>query len=601
MNLKQDLEVFLITYNRKPSLTSTLGQIFNDNSPIKNLDITILDNCSTDGTTELIKEFAGKYSNINHIRHNRNIGGNANIARAFELASKKYIWILCDDDSFDWTYWHEIEEGLEKDCDAVFAERKVAAMTTADIPLIINTLSFVPAAIYKTENITNDVMQNMMTNILYSMPHLALGCSLVNNKKSFYIPKHTIVSQIGGHAFSKGYVREIHPRQRDTNLMSSFVSSYLMIKDKALRHRCCEELILGKSFYQSMRYFVKSEPFSIYNYCDVFNTINFRQKLILLFATFLYVFRTKIFSVYKTDRGINIMLFTVKTKIIPWKKSTPKKILLTGSGGFVGRNLKAFLEKKGFTVTAPKSADYDFSDKVTVENLVKETRPDIFILSGFYGISDAGIPADITNKNLQIFHNFAEASGCNKTIITFGSGAEFDKSGPIQKAKESDLGTVVPRDLYGNAKYLLSQEIKKNKSALNLRLFGVYGPNELERRFITYAIKQNIAKEPITMRQNVVFDYLYIDDLCKIVLSFINKKPKEQFINITPTESIDLITISNIVNDIGGFNSEISATVPGLNNEYSGDNSVLLKELPGFKFTSYRKGIKKLYKFIKDN
>ena len=106
--LKDKLEIILVTYNRKPYLEDTLNQLFCDESPIKDCNFTILDNCSTDGSSELIQEYSKKYNNIKHIRHNKNIGGNANITRAIEIATKKYFWVLCDDDKYDWTNWKEI-------------------------------------------------------------------------------------------------------------------------------------------------------------------------------------------------------------------------------------------------------------------------------------------------------------------------------------------------------------------------------------------------------------------------------------------------------------------------------------------------------------
>ena len=109
MSLKNKLDIILITYNRKKFLTRTLEQIFSEKSPIKNLDITILNNVSTDGSTELINEYCQKFPNIKHVIHNHNIGGNANIARAFEIASKDYVWVLCDDDFYNWENWAEIE------------------------------------------------------------------------------------------------------------------------------------------------------------------------------------------------------------------------------------------------------------------------------------------------------------------------------------------------------------------------------------------------------------------------------------------------------------------------------------------------------------
>ncbi len=278
-----------------------------------------------------------------------------------------------------------------------------------------------------------------------------------------------------------------------------------------------------------------------------------------------------------------------------------KTILMTGAGGFVGSNLKPFLENNNFKVIAPKSKDYDFTNPKTVEDLVNTYQPDLFILAGFYGISDPkNIAADIEEKNLAIFNNFIKTAG-DKKVITFGSGAEFDKSRHIIKAKESDLGQVIPQDLYGHAKYTISQEIKKHPNVLNLRLFGVYGPNEFDSRFITHASKCNLAHKPITMRQNVVFDYMPVQDLCAITLEFINKTPKAQFINITPDKGISLMEISRIINKISDYKSDIIALQEGLANEYTGDNSTLKSELPDFKFTSYEDGIKKFYIYLSQN
>ena len=275
-------------------------------------------------------------------------------------------------------------------------------------------------------------------------------------------------------------------------------------------------------------------------------------------------------------------------------------ILLTGSGGFVGKNLKAHLAAQGYNIIAPRSADFDFTDYSAVLNLAQQTKPDIYVLCGFYGIDNPpAVPPDTIEKNLKIFNNFiAAANGAR--IITFGSGAEFDKSRPIVKAKESDLGKAIPQETYGKAKYLISKEIEKHPNVINLRLFGVYGPHEMQHRFITYAIKQNLKKEPININQNVVFDYLYVKDLCNIVEAFINRAPQNRFINMTPTHSIDLIKISEIVNSASTFKSPVSIVKQGLNNEYTGDNYILRSELPTFTFTTYEHGIAEFYNYLKN-
>ena len=275
-----------------------------------------------------------------------------------------------------------------------------------------------------------------------------------------------------------------------------------------------------------------------------------------------------------------------------------KHILLTGSGGFVGRNLKPFLESVGYKITAPRSADFDFTDKKTVQKLAGEVNPDIYILSGFYGIDNPpAIPPDTIEKNLAIFNNFITAAN-GKMVITFGSGAELDKSRPIVKAAEADLGKFIPQDTYGKAKYFITQEIKKYPNAYDFRLFGVYGPQEMQHRFITYAIKQNIKKEAININQNVIFDYLYIEDLCKIVEAFIKNPPVHRFINMSPGESISLAQAAEIVNEISTFKSPVNIVKAGINNEYTADNTLLREALPDFKFTSYKEGIAKFYRFL---
>ncbi|UKI41571.1 MAG: glycosyltransferase [Candidatus Melainabacteria bacterium] len=90
MTLSDVLEIILITYNREKFLKRTFEQIFdNEKSPVRNLDVTILDNNSTDGTSDLINEYQEKFSNIKHEKNLRNIGGNANIAKAYTMAKKE--------------------------------------------------------------------------------------------------------------------------------------------------------------------------------------------------------------------------------------------------------------------------------------------------------------------------------------------------------------------------------------------------------------------------------------------------------------------------------------------------------------------------------
>ena len=81
--------------------------------------------------------------------------------------------------------------------------------------------------------------------------------------------------------------------------------------------------------------------------------------------------------------------------------------------------------------------------------------------------------------------------------------------------------------------------------------------------------------------QYVILDYLYIDDLTKIVEYFLFNIPQNNIINVTPNDSISLLDIANIINTIGNNKVPIYIKNDILGNEYTGDNTRLLKEIEG--------------------
>lgn len=314
------IDIILITYNRKNLLKNTLSQIFDNNSPIKDFHITILDNNSTDGTAELISEYKKKFPNLTHLVNNRNIGGNANIIRAFELVKKKYFWILCDDDTYDWTYWDEVKQAITENRDVILVEHLTKG-NRLPIEVIVNELNFLPAGIYKSELLSDDVIHNAYVNIYNSLPHQALICECVNKNKEFFIPEHTIITQNMDkgqfNGYKRGYEDNIHFRIAHYSLFSGMVNSYQMIKDKKIRNKCCGCLYIGKSFYYSMKHFLKTNNLYTYNVCDIFNGVNFNKKIILLYAIFINLIRN-IINFPKNDKGIDIQICKkFRTRIIP--------------------------------------------------------------------------------------------------------------------------------------------------------------------------------------------------------------------------------------------------------------------------------------------
>ena len=119
MKIEDKLEIVIPTFNRCEKLGITFSYLLDENSPVKNCDITILDNCSTDDTPNLVKKIAEKHPNIKYRRNARNIGIWQNILRSWEVVSKEYFWILGDNDAYNWECWSEVAKGIEDGADGI--------------------------------------------------------------------------------------------------------------------------------------------------------------------------------------------------------------------------------------------------------------------------------------------------------------------------------------------------------------------------------------------------------------------------------------------------------------------------------------------------
>lgn len=276
-----------------------------------------------------------------------------------------------------------------------------------------------------------------------------------------------------------------------------------------------------------------------------------------------------------------------------------KNILLTGSGGFIGSHIKEALAGK-FNLFIPRSFQLNLLDKDAVKKYVEDNSIEFIIHSASCGvrISPEATIDEVAKPNIEMFTNLADLTSKDCPMITIGSGAEYDKSRPLCKINESDFGKSIPKDPYGYSKYLISKMIEERENILNLRVFGIYGSGEDKSRVTSCIVNSNKAKEPIVLNQNVKFDFLYIDDFCKIVEYFVNNPTDEKFINVTPTKSIEILDLAKIVNGFSNYKSEIIVKNPGMNKEYTGDNTKLLSIIKDFAFTSYEDGMKNFYKQI---
>lgn len=278
-----------------------------------------------------------------------------------------------------------------------------------------------------------------------------------------------------------------------------------------------------------------------------------------------------------------------------------KKILIIGGSGFIGKTLKEYLKaNKDYEVYSPSSAELDVVDTVKVEKYIKSTYFDVIIHSAVHNpVSNPKRDSkNMLDYSLRMFYNFEKLQKYYGKMLYMGSGAEYGRQGNVINSIEEDIGNRIPDTEYGFAKYIINKSIRKSSNIYNLRLFGIYGRYENWRyKFISNICCKAIKDLPLTIRQNVYFDYLYIDDFCRIVEWFIKNEPKYKDYNIVTGQKIDLLSLAKKVLKISNKDLPIYVCKEGLAYEYTGNNTRLINEIKDFNFTNVDKAIEELYKY----
>ena len=320
---KDKLQIYLITYNRANCLENTFKQIFAQDSPIKDFDITVLDNVSTDNTDEIIKKYQEKFPNLVHIKHEINCGGGVNLCKAYELAAvceKEYAWVLCDDDVFCFKGWKEVENAISEEKDIICVSNySIAKGELENLAYIIPQLSFVPACIFKTSIITKETLFSMYECLYTLFPQLWPVIQIVNNQGKIYTVKEGIVDNGLHYGCSSEYASytrdmkkiQLPDRLNKRNWILGFSELTNSLEDKKLQKQCVENSIVYKDIYGSWTNFYSCFYKQFLNLNDfnyfygIYKCLRFRRKIqFLLIFVLCKLHLQKIINVTKAIRKI---------------------------------------------------------------------------------------------------------------------------------------------------------------------------------------------------------------------------------------------------------------------------------------------------------
>lgn len=303
-----------------------------------------------------------------------------------------------------------------------------------------------------------------------------------------------------------------------------------------------------------------------------------------------------------------------------------KKVLITGSSGFVGKNFVPLFKNLDAKLFLPKKSDYDLTIQSDVKAMFNEIKPEIvFHFGALVGGLQANMdrPADFCYENLVAqTHMLHEAFlfDCEKYITLMG-GCSYpgNANSPII---EEDMWNGFPHDgaaPYSSAKRMnivMSQAYRKQYGFNSIVLVpgNIYGPYDnfdlnnshvipaLIRKY--YEAKLNNVDEIIAWGSGKPErDFIYIDDAVKAILKASEIYNSSEIINISSGNSVSIRelteTIANVVNFKGKITWDASKPDGQLK---KGFDVTKMKSILDFQpKTSLKLGIEKTYDWFVSN
>ena len=250
-------------------------------------------------------------------------------------------------------------------------------------------------------------------------------------------------------------------------------------------------------------------------------------------------------------------------------------ILITGANGFIASNIIKRLELNNtniiFKATKSSLNLYSLYD---VRKFITDNQIESIIHCAIEGGNRLTVDdKNIVYNNILMVQNLL-ACRIKGLFINIASGAEFDRNLDINNIKETEIYNRIPTDYYGFSKNVISKLINTIPNGINLRLFGCFDKNEHITRMIRSNLNNYILKKPMIIHQDKYMDFVYIDDLCNLIVNILNESLKQiKDINVVYNKKYKLSDITNIINNLDNYKVPILIENTKLGLSYSGDGT----------------------------
>jgi len=246
------------------------------------------------------------------------------------------------------------------------------------------------------------------------------------------------------------------------------------------------------------------------------------------------------------------------------------KILITGSNGFIGKQIVKHFKKSELV------SDFINSKRVNLQNnkeVMKINKADIVIHLG--GKTKKGLNAnEYFDNNVLGTLNILEY--CIKKKIKKMIFVSSYVYGNPQYTPIDEKHSISPHNTYTKSKFLAEELCKFyaknfNLNIIILRPFNIFGKTLPEGFLISNLFKSAKNNKKITIiNKNSKRDFLHIDDFIDVILKVINIDIKFEIFNVGSGNSYSFIEIIKKIEKI---------TAKKINIEFKDNNEIMIKDI----------------------
>ncbi len=202
-----------------------------------------------------------------------------------------------------------------------------------------------------------------------------------------------------------------------------------------------------------------------------------------------------------------------------------KRILITGSSGFIGRNLWPVLEQSHTVVGVSLSGGVDIAKPGALDHLKGDFDAVLHLAGKSYVPESFEKPAEYYHSNINGALTVAEF--CRRRDVKNLIYANTYVYGPPEVLPVDELHRVFPGSPYHRSK-LLAEELllgyfpSSGTKVCSLRIFNLYGPHQDLRFLIPKLISEATSEGKVTIEDiEPRRDYIHISDFADLIIAIV--------------------------------------------------------------------------------